>query len=248
LLFGLLELFAVNMKAIFSGLEGSGKSLYLAETIENVAERNAKWFKKSGIQRSIVSNLHFSKDFVSKCEKIGVPIEYWDNIETLVQKKDVDVVIDEVGNYFDSRLWSDLSLDVRRWLSQADKMGIEIYGTAQDFAQVDKAFRRLTTDLFHLTKVVGSRRPSATRPPVKRIWGLVAKFRLDPQGYEEDKKKYLSLFPSFFFIRAHYCKLFDTGQEIKGGNYSPLRHIERTCIDSKCLMEHGKPFRKVIHV
>lgn len=245
------------MKVIFSGLEGTGKTLYLAETMERVAKRNWKWYSKEAKKydagltkilprtRPIVSNIRFSEEFVEDCKQHNVPIIYWDILDDLLKYRDCDVVIDEVGNYFDSRLWADLSLDVRRYFAQADKLGVEIYGTAQDFAQVDKSFRRLTTDLLHLVKVVGSRRPSATRPPVKYIWGIVAKFRLDPQGYEEDKKKYLSYIPSFFFIKRSSCELFDTSQEIKGGNYSPLRHIERTCSDPS----HGhKPFVKVIHV
>lgn len=237
------------MKVIFSGLEGSGKSLYLAMTMEAVARRNAKWFVKTGITRPIISNLKFSDEFTQDCVSHGVPIILWADIEELIKYHDCDVVIDEVGNYFDSRLWADLSIDVRRWLAQADKVGVEIYGTAQDFAQVDKSFRRLTSDLLYLVKVLGSRRPSPTRPPVAIVWGLVAKFRIDPLGYIEDKKKYLSHIPSFFFIRKEYTDLFDTRQEIKGGNYTPLRHIERVCNDSRCIEHYGKAgFKKIIHV
>jgi len=237
------------MKAIFSGLEGSGKSLYLAMVMEQVAQRNAKWYKRTGVKRPIVSNLRFSEEFVQDCEDHGVPIRYWREIESLIKERDADVVIDEVGHYFDSRLWPDLSLDVRCWLAQADKLGVEMYGTAQDFAQVDKAFRRLTTDLRYIVKCIGSRRPSATRPPIRVVWGLCAKFRLDPQGYEEDKKKYLSYIPSLFMIRREFCELFDTKQEIVGGNYSPLRHIERVCNDPRCVEHYGQSgFRKVIHV
>jgi len=227
------------MKAIFSGLEGCGKSLYLAMMAEWLVNRNIKWYKKTKIRRTLASNIKFTPEFEKACP---LPIVYWTRLDELIKMKDCDVIIDEVGNYFDSRLWADLSLDVRRWLAQADKVGVEMYGSAQDFAQVDKSFRRLVTDLIYLKKVVGSGRPSATKPPIKHIWGAVAKFRLDPQGYEEDKKKYLSYIPSFFFIREHYCRMFDTTQEIKGGNNVPLRHIERTCEDENC------QFHKIVHV
>jgi len=98
-------------------------------------------------------------------------------------------------------MWTDLSLDVRRWLTQGSKMGIEFYGSAQDFAQVDKAFRRLCNHLYDIKKLLGSARPSATKPPVKKIWGICLMNSLDPNAYNEDKKKYEGgvWIPSFFF-------------------------------------------------
>lgn len=235
---------AKNMKVIFSGLEGSGKSLKLAILVSDLVHRNSKWYKKSGIQRKIASNLRFSKDFEQYALSIGVPIHYWENLDELIKLEQCDVVMDEVGNYFDSRMWADLSLDVRRWLTQGSKMGIEIYGSAQDFAQIDKAFRRLVNHLFHITKLMGSRRPSATKPPVKRIWGLCSSKELDPMGYDEDKSKFqsMSVFPSFFFIRRSDCEIFDTTQKIQRSKPYPYKHVERECELENC------GFHKIIHI
>jgi hypothetical protein len=245
------------MKVIFSGLEGSGKSLKLAMLAPAIVTRNSKWFDKQKalydagkqatepVMRSIASNLRFSEEFSDWAMKeMGVPIIYWDNLSELIELENVDVFIDEVGNYFDSRMWTDLSLDARRWLTQGSKMGIELYGTAQDFAQVDKAFRRLVNHLVHVTKIAGSRRPSATKPPVKRIWGVCSTKELDPQQYDEEKSKFNGspLSFRFFYIRKQYCDIFDTTQKIKRSKPMPFKHTDRFCELENC------GFHKQIHV
>jgi len=225
------------MKVVFSGLEGSGKSLKLAMTVVEIVHRNIKWFKETGIARPIISNLKFSEEFQKYVIDNGLKIVYWEHLDELIKFTDCDVIIDELGNYFDARMWTDLSLDVRRWLTQGSKCGIEIYGSAQDFAQVDKSFRRLVNFLFEIRKLVGSRRPSATTPPVKKIWGICRKIEIDPRAYKEDDKKYddsSSIFTflnpmNYFFIREKYCKIFDTGQKIVRGKFPPLRHETRYC-------------------
>jgi len=187
--------------------------------------------------RPIVSNLIFREHFFEWATKeMGVPIHYWTNIDELIKYEDADVFIDEVGTYFDSRLWADLSLDVRRWLTQGAKTGIEIYGSAQDFAQVDLAFRRLVNHLFQITKLLGSPRPAATRPPVKKIWGICSMRELNPREYKEDKKSFdnTQLLPSFFLIEREHCEIFDTTQKIMRSLPPCLRHIRRQCEDGAC--------------
>jgi len=232
------------MKIIYSGLESSGKSLRLAKVVSDIIYRNAKWNKLTGASRPIVSNIKFSEEFEHHAHQLGVEIRYWENLDEIVSLSNADIVIDEVGTYFDSRLWADLSLDVRRWLSQGAKSGIEIYGSAQDFAQVDLAFRRLVNHLFHITKLMGSGRPSATRPPVKRIWGICSMRELNPREYKEDKKSFdkTQIIPSFFFIERQYCEIFDTTQKIGRSKSTPMRHIDRACELPDCA------FHKVIHV
>jgi hypothetical protein len=139
--------------------------------------------------------------------------------------------MDEIGNYFDSRSWQDLSLNVRRWLTQGAKCGVEIYGSAQDFAQVDKSFRRLVNTLYLVQNIVSSPRPSPTRPPVKHIWGIMLVSELDPQAYDEDKKvrKGLIKIPKVHFFERKFCEIFDTTQKIKRSLPAPLIHEERHC-------------------
>jgi len=234
------------MKVIFSGLESSGKSLKLAMTTVNLVHRNAKWNKITGKSRPIVSNMHFSPKFYEWATKeMHVDLQYWKDLDELVRFDEADIICDEVGNYFDSRMWADLSLEVRRWLNQGAKSGIEFYGGAQDFAQVDLSFRRLVLegDLQHIVKLMGSRRPSSTKPPVKRIWGVCLVRPLNPAGYKEDKKQFSSSgLPNFFFIRKEFCEIFNTSLKLLRSNPPPLKHIERTCELNNCA------FHKTQHV
>lgn len=228
------------MKIIYSGLESSGKSLKLAMVCEELVLRNSNWNKITGNSRPIISNMKFSDEFKAWAESKNVDIREWSNLDELIAFCEADIVCDEVGNYFDSRGWAELGLDVRRWLSQGAKTGIEFYGGAQDFAQVDKAFRRLVQpgDLYHITKIIGSRRPAATKPPVRRIWGLCMIRSLDPSGYDEDKKKFEGGgFPHFFAIRRRACEIFDTQQRIVKSQPMPYKHIERPCEDPLCRHE-----------
>lgn len=225
-------------KIIFSGLEDSGKSLMLAEYSGKIIERNAGWYKVTGVPRRLVSNMPYSDSFREYAESLGVPepIKFWKDIEELEELRDCDLVIDEVGTYFDSRTFKDLPLSTRLWLAQASKLGVDIYGAAQDFAQVDLAFRRLTTELYHITKIAGSPRPSRTRPPIKRIWGICMLRELDPVGYDEQERKFnnASTFPSFFLIRREMCQIFDTNTRVAKSKPPPYKHITRPCADVNC--------------
>lgn len=221
------------MKVIYSGLESSGKSLYLAKEAERILYRNAKWLKHSGITRPIRSNMEFSLWFKTKAEELRIPLFIWENLEDIVGQADCDIIIDEIGTYFDSRTWTDLTLPTRRWIAQASKLGVEMYGAAQDFAQVDISFRRLVNELWYIKKLIGSPRPSNTRPPVKNIWGLCMMRDLDPRNYSETDNEFktASPIPKFFFIKRHDCEIFDTRQMIKKSTMQPLLHEERICPD-----------------
>lgn len=241
-------------KTIFSGLEDSGKSLKLAEYAGKIVERNSDWAKVTGKPRPLVSNLEFMPDFFTwATEEKGIPIRYWKDLEELPTLQNCDLIIDEVGAYFDSRTFKDLPLDIRLWLAQASKLGVDIYGSAQDFAQVDITFRRLTTTLFHITKLMGSPRPAETRPPVKRIWGVCMMRELDPVGYDEQKRKFnnAAILPKWFFIREEICRIFDTTKRIAKTAPPPYKHVERACADgcdfSLYRMVHGHK-HKISHV
>jgi len=229
------------MIVIFSGLPGSGKSMKLGQTVIDLLYRNKKWAKKTGIVRKVYLNLKMS-GLVEK--HFSDQVIYWSDLRELTKLRDADVVIDEVATYFDARLWETLSLEMRRWLSQHRKFGIEIYGTTQDFAQVDKAFRRLTSNLIHLQKLFGSGDISPTKPPPRYIWGLVLEKELDPTVYDELKSKFApnGIIPKFSLITRRKTQVFDTRAEVRMSSALPLKHIERVCELNNC------PFHKVQHV
>lgn len=241
------------MIVIFSGLPGSGKSFKLAQTLVEVLYRNKKYFEKQlrlynegirpdyPVKRQLWTNLQFKPDVEAEFEGY---FEYWTDLRQLVKLRDVDVAIDEVATYFDARLWETLSLEMRRWLNQHRKFGIEIYGTSQDFAQVDKSFRRLTSNLFYLRKLIGSRDISPTRPPPKFIWGVVFVTELDPTTYDEQKSKFgkEGVMPGLLVINRKGTEIFDTRAEVKLSSALPLKHIRKECELPNC------DFHKTVHV
>jgi len=211
------------------------------------SEASAKRFKEEMEQkipprRKLWSNLQFTPKVYAEFPDY---IEMWTDLKQLVPLRDVDVAIDEVAVYFDARLWETLSLEMRRWLAQHRKFGIEIYCTSQDFAQVDKSFRRLTSHLLYLTKLIGSGDISPTKPAPKRIWGWVVVRELDPTTYDEQKSKFAGaggLIPSFMWISRSMTEVFDTRAEVRLSKSLPLHHIEKECENPDCA------FHKIVHV
>jgi len=241
-------------KVIWTGLEDSGKTLEMAIMAAECLYQNAKWIKQGLPPRAIVYNCPFSDKFLNECAAKGVPTRHWKDVEELVDLKDCDLFIDEVGTYFDSRTFKDLPLDVRLWLAQASKLGVDIFGAAQDFAQVDISFRRLTTHLYQINKLVGSPRPRKTSPPVRFIWGVYTKRALDPVAYKEDTKKFASSgFVAWpHFIRREHCELYDTTKRIQKSLPPPFKHVARRCELDGCNLElyqtiHGLK-HKISHV
>jgi len=161
--------------------------------------------------RVVYSNVKVSQAVESEFQGF---ISYWSDPSELVKIRDADVFWDEIATHLDSTQWQNMSLEIKRWLQQHRKYGIEIYGTTQDFAMIDKSMRRLTSDLFILTKICGSPDKSSTRPPIKLVWGLVMVQHMDPTKYEEDKSKQNAGFPEFMFLSKEGTDLFDTTQEI----------------------------------
>jgi len=244
------------MIVIFTGLPGSGKSYKLGRLVVEIMYRNAKAYSKAiavwnkaveadtslvkPLPRVVYTNLKLSEEVEQEFPEF---IHYWTELRELTPLRDCDVVIDEVATYFDARLWETLSLEMRRWLAQHRKFGIEIYGTSQDFAQVDKAFRRLTSNLLYLSKLMGSRDISATKAPPKFIWGLCLVRELDPTVYDELKSKFATTgIPKFMFITRKGTSIFDTRAEVKMSSALALRHLERICELPNCT------FHKTVHV
>jgi len=253
------------MKWIVTGIESSGKSLLLAMKAIELVERNSKWYqqqvdylKKYGQikfqekykrevprKRPIAIKAAMSKKFDEFASEMGVEIIYFTHKHELILLGECDVIVDEVASLWNARAWQEMSMEETDWINQAAKSGVEIYGASLDFAMVDKQFRMLTNRLFYVKKTIfASARPAATRPPIKRIWGLCLYWEMDPKKYDEAKAEFEreQTIPSWFTIQRKYCELYDTNRKIPRSETMPFRHIARRCGDPDCT------FHKVTHV
>lgn len=158
-------------------------------------------------------------------------INYWSERAELVKLRDCDLIIDEEQLYFDAQEWEMMSREEKRFFQQHRRYGVDIYGASQDFAQVDKSIRRVTSSLYLFTKVIGSRDISSTRPDPRVIWGISLVREADPQTYDEiiSKMPGVSQLVSALIIRKKWTRVFDTREEIMPSAYPPLQKIVRFC-------------------
>jgi len=228
---------------IVEGKPGQGKSLYMARTARFLFARNKKWFEKTGIVRPIVSNIRFSKEFE---DEAGMFLKYWGSVEDVVKLQDCDLIWDEIATELDSRNFATISSELKRFLSQYRKRGVDIYANTQDFSMIDLRARLMITSVYTLNKIIGSPDPSPTKPPVTKIWGLVLMRQLEDFLADDPHNKKYFLLPSIFFISAEDVAMYDTRQDIPASPPLPLRHVERFC------EFHGVPghlcsFHKIVH-
>ncbi len=219
---------------IIEGKPGQGKSLFTARLARKLVKRNKKWFENTGDVRYIYSNIKFSEAFEKESEitKNGVQIpliRYWSSTHEIVSFRDIDLLWDEIATELDSRNYANLSEELKRFLSQYRKRGVDIYANTQDFSMIDARARLMITRVATLTKLLGSADPSPTRPPVKYIWGLVMIRDFEFILSDDPHNKRYTLVPSFFFIDRSDVEIYDTTQDIPLSPPLPYRHTVRYC-------------------
>lgn len=213
---------------IIEGSPGQGKSLYTARKTRELVSRNVKWFEKSSKLRFIYSNLKFSDEFLEKATvtiheevkgkwvhtKVCL-IRYWHSVDEISRLLDCDIIWDEIATEMDSRSFATLSDSVKRFLSQYDKRGVEIYANTQDYSMIDLRARMFVTKVISLNKIIGSPRPSPTKPPVKKVWGIILIRELAEWRATDPSKRVYAIIPSFFLIERQDVEIYDTRQTIE---------------------------------
>lgn len=203
------------MKRIYTGIESSGKSLWLSRDAEDVLKRNIRWLKVTKIPRTMAFNSPMSQTFkerIINAELIYIEFKNFDDIAHLTE---ADIFIDEVIKFFPANGSAGLSNEQLHFITQGAKSGINVYGASQDFSQVHKQFRLLVNEVFVVTKIIGSRRPMKTAPPVKFIWGIGFKREVSPSSFKGDSATMESMgFPFPFLILKKDCDRFDTSYKI----------------------------------
>jgi len=227
---------------IVCGQTGQGKTLYQSSEAIRILYRNWKWYKKTGVVRRIAHNFPISEKWYQEFPGF---LHRWNHLEELPELQECDIFWDEVSNGIDSNNWKDLGLDIKIFLRQHEKRGCDIYGTTQRWMSVDVNYRNLVSEMYVAKKIIGSRRPCATKPDVKHPWGIIWLEEMDPKTFASDEPKPVGgilskLFPKLLWIGRELCDFYDTRYEIAQGQYQPLKHIERYCTDPKC-KNHTQP-------
>jgi len=216
---------------IVEGSPGTGKSLYTMTKVLELLETNKKWYKTTGLKRQIALNIKLSENF--EIEHKGWFI-YWSDVNEIVKLRDVDIIWDEIATELDSRNFANLSIELKRFLSQYRKRGCDIYANTQDFSMVDVRARLMITSVKSLTKLLGSRDISTTKPNPKYIWGLIMIRDVENWKEVDQTKKKHGLIPSFFTITKKLVSIYDTRQDILLGKPAPYKHIDRECELETC--------------
>jgi hypothetical protein len=217
------------MITVVSGLPGQGKTLWLSRKVWDTIERNKKLYKKYGIKRYVYLNFKL-KEGVMDEKNYGL-VKYFSDIETLLTIEQADVFIDELSLYFDAQDWQTIPREVKFFLRQHRKKGLDIYATAQDFPTVDISFRRLTDVLYVSKKMIGTPSPRLGIKNKMKPWGFFLYRNVSPETFKAEKEEYKYMgFPSFRKYYPREFELYDTNELI---DVPPavvkVQHITKVC-------------------
>jgi len=204
------------MKVIYTGIESSGKSLLLSKQAEKVRRRNIGWYKVTGLKRTMAFNSPMSPEFIKLIESSNINYLQFKNLDEILYLEEADIFIDEVIKFFPASGSNSLSNEQLHFITQGAKSGIHLWGASQDFSQVHKQFRLLVNEVYVITKIIGSARPMKTAPPVKYIWGICTKRKVNPLSFKGDSATMDQIEGglSIFLIKKEDVQRFDTSYKI----------------------------------
>lgn len=216
------------MKIIYTGIESSGKSLLLSRQAERVRLRNIKWHKITGLKRTMAFNSPMSEEFIQLINKSNIEYKFFKNLDDILYLEEADIFIDEVIKFFPASGSSSLTNEQLHFITQGAKSGIHLWGASQDFSQVHKQFRLLVNEVYVIKKLIGSRRPMKTAPPVNKVWGICSKQKVSPQSFKGDSTSMDEVEGglSLFFIKRVDVERFDTSYKIPQSTL-PIKKIRR---------------------
>lgn len=223
---------------LYTGDVGSGKSLYLAMLTYKLISQNKKTYKKYNLKRVVYSNIKFSKSFE---DWAGDYLQYWTGIYEIPKMRHCDLIWDEMTADLDAYEYANIPKEIRRFLAQYRKRGVDIYGIAQKHKHILLRAREYVTNCYKIRKILGSPDPSATRPTIKFIWGLSLKWEIKNFLDDTEDAKLILGFPVPFLLRRKWIDVYDTTQDIQASDMPPLKHFVLRCDHPEC------NYTKVIH-
>jgi len=223
---------------IWEGNTGQGKTYLSSYDALHLLRRNVSWYEHGKIKtpRKIATNIALNPAIVKEFAPF---IEYWNDLEQVVGLRECDVIFDDMAAYLDAQRYKETPIAVKRWLRLHEHYGCDIYGNAQDFLTIDISVRRLVTQVHRVKKIIGSRRPSATKPAVKKVWGILFARAVDPKDFvKESIERHYTGIPQIYFLKKRICNAFDTTQDMQISDIRKLKHIELFCEDKNCSLHH----------
>lgn len=235
------------------GDKGQGKSYLLAKQLVRILKRNQIWHEKYELPKRpvcVMTTLGLSDWFVEQWTEYLV---FFTEIQQLALISESDVFVDDISMRLDSRNWELLPQDTREWLYGSERLGCDLYFTAQKFSRVEITFRLLTDAVYVCTKGWGSPRPSATRPEVKRVWGIIFENEVPKSEYQKESfnQDEWSGGGRWHWLSKRYTSVYDHTNVTLTQGYAPLRCIVRECSDPNCpevKKNNGQPHLKYKHV
>lgn len=219
----------------YIGDKGQGKSYMLAKTLVSILKRNRKWHEKLGLPLRpvvVMETLGLSEWFVDNWKDY---LKAFKEIEELASFREADVFIDDISMRLDSRKWELLPDDARQWLYGAERLGCDVFFTAQKFSRVEITFRLLTDAIYLCSKSIGSKRPSATRPEIKRIWGIISVCNIPKSAYQKETFNQDEWGGGrIHWLSRKYTDVYDHTKISLTDGYPPLKCIIRKCSDPNC--------------
>lgn len=276
---------------IYYGARGSGKSLHQAKLADSVLKYlDWLYLNKPKLKQAIVFSVQkFNQEIEDKY--LGHRLFYWKDAGDLRYCPRINcwkgenkhrlhgayIFFDDMATILPADNWAQTPIWFRKTFAQARHFGIRIVANMQDPFSVDVNFRRYTDMAFRFRKIIGSKDPDETKPPVKFIWGIYHRRKIKASllwamgdmnddeiiAFRQKQKQMskisgnISLYKDIWKGSTHLitrkaCELYDTTQDVPEYKPKGYSHSELGCIDPKHNHEDKKAdnycgFKKVSH-
>ena len=269
---------------IYYGPRGSCKTLHQGkETIHVLVYLEWLYLKWPNLPRAIVMT---NQKFNAQIEGLYLnkDLFYWEDVKDFHycprkgcwkgpekhRLHNAYLIFDDISTILPPDSWQNTPLWLRKTFSQARHNGVRCLANLQDPNAVDINFRRYCDLAFKFSKLIGSRDPDEAKPPVKYIFGIYRRRKIeaemlwkygnlpeqqirlalmDKERLEEELKRQghaLDIVEddswkgSIHFYTRRMAMMYDTTQNVK--EYEPAGYLykELRCIDPAHVHEWDK--------
>lgn len=278
-----------HLTVLLYGPRSAGKSLQQAKYVRSIFRYLDQLYSKFKTlpQAIVMSNQMFCKEYEDKYMHVRIGkrgiihqqrLYYWESIHQLKRcprencwkgldehpLHDAYIIFDDIATIIPADGWADLPKWFRKIFAQAGHNAVHCIANVQDPMSCDINFRRYVDVALKFRKLIGSRRPEASKPLVKYIWGFYGTRQIaaeelwrfgDRSEAEIVQMKEMNpeLHKANWNVRLHWIgrkatNIYNTLQNVPEFMPSKLEHIEMTCVDPNCKEGHkGMPYVHVKH-